>query len=45
MKADWKEAKKLQRPLPASQMIILPRYIEVGGLGRHPAKGTDLFAQ
>ncbi|CAN7294140.1 SOS response-associated peptidase [Pararhizobium sp. LjRoot235] len=44
MMADWKEAKKLQRPLPEDQMMVLPRYTDVGGLGAHPNKSTDLFA-
>lgn len=40
--ADWKEAKKLQRPLP-DKMMVLPRYTDVGGLGGHPTKPKDLF--
>ncbi|WP_438748286.1 SOS response-associated peptidase [Pararhizobium sp. O133] len=42
--AEWKDAKKLQRPLPDNQMIVLPRYTVVGSLGGHPSKAKDLFA-
>ncbi|MDQ0322985.1 putative SOS response-associated peptidase YedK [Pararhizobium capsulatum DSM 1112] len=34
--ADWKDAKKLQRPFADDQMMVLPRYTEVGGLGGYP---------
>ncbi|MBO9102175.1 MULTISPECIES: SOS response-associated peptidase [unclassified Rhizobium] len=44
MTADWKEARKLQRPLPEEKMTVLPRYTAVGGLGGRPGQAADLLS-